>query len=238
MQLLFRHKLLIAGATAVAAASAGGAYAATQSGKDPQQAFINDVAKHLNVSPAQLTTAVKAALIDRINAAVKAGQLTQAQANRLKQRIEQSSRLPFFFGAPVERFGAPRLFAFRAGGPLRAAAGYLGLTGEQLMGDLEAGKSLAQVATSRGKSVSGLEQAILAAETNRLNQLRSAGFITQAQEQRLLSRLSARIDRLVNRTGFAPRAQRLAPYGGPPPVAAPVMPPPYPGGDGPPPPAA
>ena len=49
MQMLLRHKLLIAAAAVIAAASAGGAYAATQTATNPKQAFVNDVAKRLQV---------------------------------------------------------------------------------------------------------------------------------------------------------------------------------------------
>src|SRR5947209_10599361 len=73
MQMLRRHKLVIAAAAVIAAASAGGAYAATQTASNPRQAFVNDMAKRLRVSPSQLTSAFKAALIDRLDTMVKAG---------------------------------------------------------------------------------------------------------------------------------------------------------------------
>jgi hypothetical protein len=103
--------------------------------------------------------------------------------------------------------------------PLHVAATYLGLSDTQLMTDLASGKSLAQVATKQGKSVTGLEQAITTAEKARLDKLVSKGVLTSAQEQRLLSRLSARIDKLVNRTG-PPRFQRQGPMIATPPPGA------------------
>ena len=81
MHRILRHKLLAGGAAAAVLALGGGAYAATQSGSNPRQAFLNDVAKRLNVSPSQLNSALKGAFTDRLNAAVKAGMLTQAQAS-------------------------------------------------------------------------------------------------------------------------------------------------------------
>ena len=202
MQRLLRHKLLVGAVAAVVAASAGGAYAATQSGSNPQQALFNDVANRLHVSPSQLRAAIQGALLDRIDAAVKAGQLTQAQANRLRQRIQQGAG-PLGFG-PFwrHRFGlvAPGLL----GGPppmlhrgLSAAARYLGLGDRQLLSELQRGKTLAQVAQAQGKSVSGLEQAILSALTVRLDRLVAAGVITKHQEQLSLKRLSGFIDRMV-----------------------------------------
>jgi AraC-like DNA-binding protein len=197
MQMLLRHKLLIAVAAVVAAASAGGAYAATQSTTNPRQAFVNDMAKRLHVSPAQLTSAFKAALIDRLNTMVEAGQLTPAQAKRIEQRIA-SGHLPLFFDRPWQMGFHARGLVER--GALHVAGSYLGLTDRQLLADLASGKSLAQIAQARGKSVSGLEQALTNAAKARLDRLVSAGVITNAREQRLLTRLSAKISRLVNRS--------------------------------------
>jgi hypothetical protein len=224
MQLLLRHKLLIGGATLVLAASGGAAYAATQSGATGQQAFINDVAKRLNVSPAQLRSAVKAALTDQLNAEVKAGRLTQAQANKIEQLINQNGRLPFVF-APG---GPHRFFHVGVRGAGHAAATYLGLTNAQLLSDLRSGKSLAQIAQARGKSVTGLKQAIVTAEKTRLERAVSKGRITAAQEQQLLKALSARIGVLVNQTGIGmpPAGGRVfhMPPGGPMPHQAQLPP--------------
>jgi ribosomal protein S20 len=212
MQVILRHKLLVGLAALVAAAgAAGGAYAATESSSNPQQAYLNDVAKRLNVSPSKLDSALKGALIDRLNAMVKSGRLTQAQANKIEQRLSKGGRLPFPGGFGMGRgFGPGRMMRIGGmGGPLHAAASYLGVSTPQLMTDLASGKSLAQVATKQGKSVSGLEQAIITAEKARLDKLVSAGVLTSAQEQRVLSRLSSRVDKLVNRSGHFERSGQL-----------------------------
>ena len=228
-----------------AAAFAGGAYAATQSNTNPRQAFLDDVAKRLNVSPAQLNAAFKAAFLDRLDAAVKAGVITQAQANQLKQRLTQGAPVPFFFGAPrgpgvPHLFGGPRGFGLHAGGgstTLGAAASYLGLSRAQLFNDLRQGKTLAQVAKSRGKSVAGLQQAIAAAMKARLDKAVADGRITTAEESQILSRLSSRIANRLNRPllRFAPRLRAVPPGEGPwgsgsPPgpavLAPPAVPPP------------
>ena len=91
MQAFPKRKLVIGSTVVAVAAFAGGAVAATQGSSNPRQQYLNDVAKRLNVTPAQLNSALNGAALDQLNAAVKAGKLTQAQADALKQRIQQGA---------------------------------------------------------------------------------------------------------------------------------------------------
>src|SRR6266702_4080973 len=68
--------------------------------------------------------------------------------------------------------------ATRAGFGLQAIADYLGLTTTQLGTELRSGKTLVEIATEQGKSVSGLEDAILAAAKANLGAMVSAGKLT------------------------------------------------------------
>jgi hypothetical protein len=185
-------KLKLGAGVAAAAAVAGGgaAIAADRLGSsDDSQAVVNDAAKQLGVTPSALTAALKKALENRVDAAVAAGRLTKEQGAELKQRIE-SGDLPLFFGprgGPHEHFG-----------DFDAAASYLGLTEAELRTQLESGKSLAQVAKDSGKSVDGLIQALVDAATKRLDADVTAGRLTKAQEQQILSGLKQRITDFVN----------------------------------------
>lgn len=193
MKSRFRHKFAIAGVALATAAFAGGAYAATQSGTNQRQAFLQDVAHRLNVTPQQLTAAMKAAMIDRINEAVANSRITQAQANKLEQRINEG-KLPLFLGGARAHRGRGLVR-----GELKAASSYLGLTDKQLIQQLRDGKTLAQVAQTQGKTTTGLEQTLTAALTTRLDKAVARGRITSAQEQQLLSRWQTRLDKRVNR---------------------------------------
>ena len=222
MRRILRHRLLIAGVVVAFAAGGGAAYAATQSSSNPRQAFVNDVAKRLHVSPRRLTSAIKAAEIDRLNAAVKAGRMTQAQASAIKHAIESKGppfvpgggpgpfrRPPGPFGGPPGLFGGGLFFG--RDGPVAAAAGYLGLSVPQLFNELRSGRSVAQIAKARGKSVSGLERAVTAAIKSKLDRAVASGRLTKSQEQQLLRTLSARLGDLVNHTS----AHLKPPRGGP-----------------------
>jgi hypothetical protein len=88
--------------------------------------------------------------------------------------------------------------------PIKAAAGYLGLSIDELRQQLESGKSLADVATAEGKSVDGLKQAILDAARSALDESVAAGDLTSDDEQQILVQLRAQLDDIVNGTnGFA-----------------------------------
>jgi AraC-like DNA-binding protein len=220
-----KRTLTVALTVLVAAGVAAGAFAATQSGGDSQQAFINDVARRLHVSPAQLRSAFEQARLDQINAAVRAGRLSSTQAQALKQRIEHPGQIPFGaapvpFGGPPVPFGGPpggpgswrhpMFFApgiFGQLGNSTAASSYLGLTDEQLFKLVSSRKSLAQIAQARGKTVSGLERALIAATRSHLDQAVRAGHLSQAMERHILAALSQHVRMIVN-------ASR--PFGGPP----------------------
>ena len=189
-------KLVAGGVAAAAIAGGGGAIAADKLGspKEESQAVVNDAAKQLGVSPTALSNALEKALENRIDAAVAAGEITKAQGDQLKARIE-SGDVPLF-GFP-HRFG-PRGHFF---GKLDAAASYLGLTEDQLRTELEGGKSLAQVAKDHGKSVDGLVDALVADLKKHLDADVAAGRITKAQEDQFLAEAKQRITDFVNGKG-------------------------------------
>jgi hypothetical protein len=195
----------VAGAVAVAAiAGAGGAVAATKLGspKEESQAVVNDAAKQLGVQPGALSDALKKALENRVDAAVGAGELTKAQGDELKSRIE-SGDVPLF-GFPRRGFGPDGPHGL---GKLDAAATYLGLTEAQLRAELDGGKTLAQVAKDRGKSVDGLVDALVADLKQHLDEDVSSGRITKAQEDSFLADARRRLADGVN--GKRPEGRRF-----------------------------
>jgi hypothetical protein len=243
MEAMIKRRFVI-GAAGLAALGGGGVAYAVSQGPAPgeRQAFLNDVAGRLHVSPSQLKSAISGALSDRLDAAVRAGRLTQAQADAIKKRAQQNGGPPFFGGPPHMLFGGPA-GPFRVG--FDAAATYLGLTAQQLHSQLESGKSLADVASDRHKDLGGLKTAIENAVKQRLDTAVKNKRLTQAQENAIVSGLSSRIDMLVQQKGGRPmgwrkrglhRDGRPGPgfFGGPPPGGPPAGDPP----PGDPPPAA
>src|SRR3954466_7964813 len=96
---------LLAGAGGAWAVGSGSGSSAT--GRD---AFLNDVAGRLNVTPEKLKGAIQGAFEDQLDADVKAGRLTQAQADRIKKEATEHGGLPFGpdgHGGPRPRPGGP-----------------------------------------------------------------------------------------------------------------------------------
>lgn len=89
------------------------------------------------------------------------------------------------------------MYGVRAGQQpvLTAAADYLGLSLTQLRTQLHAGKSLADIATARGKPVAGLKDAILAAMTSRVN---ANTALTAQQKAALISQVKSHLDIMIN----------------------------------------
>ncbi len=199
-----RKRAVAIGAAAAAVAAGGGVAYAAATATDHRDALLRDAAQRLNVSPDQLRSALEGAFQDQLAQAVKDGQLTQQQADRIGQRI-RAGGVPL--GGPLDGRGGP---GFRGGplggrGPLGigagAAASYLGLTRAALERDLRGGKTLAQVARDQGKSVSGLESALVDAARTALDRAVADGRLTSTQRDDILRGLQQHVADLVNGTG-------------------------------------
>jgi hypothetical protein len=218
--MLTRHRrtlVALVAALAVVVLGAGAAIGATRalSPKQESQAVVNDAAKQLGVQPSELTAALKQALKNRVDAAVGAGRLTKAQGQALKDRIDAGD-VPLLGVGPG--FDGPHgLHHVHMG--LDAAASYLGMSESALHTALENGKTLAQVAKDKGKSVDGLVAAMVSAEKAELAAAVKAGRLTQAQANTIQADLQARITDLVN--GKLPPRPERGPGFGPPPGVAP-----------------
>jgi hypothetical protein len=205
-----RHmrKIAVGGAALAATVGAGGAIAATQlDPKQESQAVVEDAAEQLGVEPSELSEALKDALANRVDEAVEAGQLTEEQGAELKERIESGD-------VPLLGLGGPG-FGHRMHhvGDLDAAASYLGMTEASLMAAIEDGKTLAEIAEDRGKSVEGLVNALVEDAEAELQAAVDAERLTDAQRDSIVSGLKERITHLVNERPsldrkFGPGAER------------------------------
>jgi hypothetical protein len=107
------------------------------------------------------------------------------------------------------RFGGMHGMAAGQAMPITAAATYLGLSQTDLQTQLQAGKSLADVAKARGKSVSGLEDAMVAAITSNIN---ANTALTADQKSAMVAQAKTRIATMV--TTAHPDGAGCGPMGG------------------------
>jgi polyhydroxyalkanoate synthesis regulator phasin len=179
---------------------AAGAIAATKalSPSDENRAVLDDAASQLGVTPTALSSALKQAQKNRIDAAVAAGRLTKEQASELKQRID-SNEFPLMGpgGFRGHGPGGPELGHAGHGEAFAAAASYLGLSAAELRSQLD-GKTLADVAKAKGKSVSGLVDVMVAAAEKSIDQAVSDGKLTKDQAATIKADLREHIEKLVN----------------------------------------
>ena len=133
----------------------------------------------------------------------------------MKARIN-SGEFPLF-GGPRRHHGPG--FGHGPKHDLADTASYLGLTEAQLRTQLNQGKTLAQIARDRDKSVDGLIDRLVDAKRDRINAAVEDGRLTRAQADEKLEGLREHITDFVNngRLHFRFRERRgPGPEGGPP----------------------
>jgi hypothetical protein len=154
-----------------------------------------------------------AAIKDALKGLVSDKTLTQEQADKVA--VTLNKQLPKR-GPGRPGFGGPR-----GGAHLHpdAVAKVLGITEVELRTQLEAGKTLAQIAAANKVSKADLISGLVAAAKADLADDVKAGRLTQAQADEVSKTLTARITEKVDRVGPGPRGRRH--HDGPPPVQAP-----------------
>jgi polyhydroxyalkanoate synthesis regulator phasin len=185
-----------------------------------QEAYLNALAGRLGLTVDQLKEAQKQARIDLVNKAVADGKLTQEQANRMIQAIQngQGPGQPGM-GQRGQRPGQGQQSPGQGqrgpgmAGPGQAIADLLGMTPQDLRTALQGGKSLAQVAEAKGVSRDTLKAKILETQKARLDAAVAAGRMTAEQAQQAATRMSANIDRMLDATP-GQRRQPRTPGGG------------------------
>jgi hypothetical protein len=198
-----KKKLIVTAAT-VAALGAGavGAVAAGSSDKAAEDEVLADAAKRLGVNADDLRSALSKAEDAQLEAQVKAGTLTQAQADAIKQhRAQEGTVLDLDHGGR----GGPGDHHHGGGRFLMSdAAKAIGISEDQLFTQLRGGKTLEQIAKANGKALADVKAAVKKRATVRLDADLKAGRITQAQHDDEVAELDDEIARLGDVGTFAP----------------------------------
>lgn len=188
--------MLIAGAMLVVPALADDGQASSSSpspsgqtqqhAKSVYQDFITKLAANLGISDtSKVDSGVKSTLSQMVDERQQAGKLTQAQADKLKQRINNGTFPGGILG------GRPGLKAMgRRFFDMDQLAGFFGESASDLRTELQQGNSLATIAQKHGKSRDDLKKFL----TDQFN-ARESTMASNAE-----SKFQKNLDQLIDRT--------------------------------------
>lgn len=207
----------VAGVAAIAVIGAGAVMAQTP-GTGSGKTFLDRVAEKLGIDTPKLQNAIKDARTDQIDEAVKNGDLTQQQADALKQKLQQmpdgGAFGPGFGGGHMGGRGFGKGFGFGLKSASDKLAAYLGISQSQLMTELQANNAtLATVAQAHGKSRDDLKSFIKDTAKSTLDASVKNGDLTQKQEDNALSMLDSHLDQLIDGKFFGGMREGF-PFGG------------------------
>jgi len=164
---------------------------------------IATIAKAQGVATATLISDLETAAQTKLATLVSAGKLTNAQEQTMLTRIDQ--RITNFVNGTMPKWGQAGANGWHGGrgmfgAGLSALAKDLNLSTAQLRSDLKAGQSIATIAKAQGVATATLISDLETAAQTKLAALVSAGKLTSAQEQTMLTRIDQGITNFVNGT--------------------------------------
>lgn len=165
----------------------------------PWDNFIQRLARNLGIEEDRLRDALRQTQLELIDEAEDAGRISAEQADRLRQRVEEG-RAPFF--GPPGRHGGPGhkdAFMHRVD-PIGTVAEETGLSREEVLSELRAGKTLAQIGQEHGVDRDRLADALVNDARESLDQAVQEGKLTQERADRILAGCRDRVDDLLDRT--------------------------------------
>jgi hypothetical protein len=166
----------------------------TTGSKNYAQVFVDKLAGILGLTPAKTQDALKQAQLQTVDQMLKDGQITQAQANAMKARINAGQGLGPFGGFGFQRGGLRAQGAVMkelTTAELNAAAAALHMSTADFQSALRSGKTLSQLETQQKVSDSAVKAAMKSAAKGVLDKAVKAGTITQTQADSLLSKVGS-----------------------------------------------
>jgi uncharacterized protein YidB (DUF937 family) len=151
--------------------------------------FLGHLASNLGKSKSQVTKAISDAIGQTLNDEVKNGTLTQQQADAIKAKLSGSNQAACA-GVPIGIGRRPE--PGRPGFAKVALADYataLGISESELKQDLQSGKTVKDIAASKGMDENAFRTKLVAAVKADLDKQVADKKITQQQEDSALQRL-------------------------------------------------
>jgi hypothetical protein len=160
---------------------------------------IAEVATAHDKTAQSVVDALVAAGTKRINAAKDEGKITGEQAQTALEKLPARAEQAVNAKAGDRKARKHRARVRRlAGGALRTAAGVINIEPKALLAELRSGKTIAEVATAKGKTPQAVIDAIVAAGSERIDTAHDNHKLTDEQAARLLDKLPGRVTKFVN----------------------------------------
>jgi len=154
--------------------------------------FISHFTSDLGTDQSKVNSAFQQAIAETLADQVKAGKLTQQQADAIKAKL--AGKQPCAIAPALQQHGGGKaaMGAYMQQ-LLAAAASALDVTPDQLKADLQKGMSLSQVAAAHNPPITEdqFRTKLIANLKPLLDQAVSNGKLTSAQEQKILQRLQS-----------------------------------------------
>ncbi|MGB9904963.1 MAG: hypothetical protein ACPLQO_09925 [Desulfotomaculales bacterium] len=160
----------------------------TNAGKMPQlfQTFLEKFAANLGVDKDKVTEALKQTEEQMIDEAVAEGKMTQEQAAKAKEKLQNNQ---FFFGLfPGHKQFGPREGKGAGPGPAMLAQA-LGLSADELKAQLKEGKTIEEIAQQQGMTTEQLQEKMKELKIQQIQQAVKDGKLTQEKADQLIQKI-------------------------------------------------
>jgi len=149
--------------------------------------FIGHLSADLGTDQSKINAAFQQAIAETLADQVKAGKLTQQQADAIKAKL--ASKQPCAIAPALQHRGGKAEAGAYVQQLMAAAASAVGVTPDQLKADFKNGMSLSQVAAAHNVTEAQFRAKVLATLKPQLDQAVKDGKLTAAQEQKILERI-------------------------------------------------
>ena len=169
-----------------------GAAPTQEAQKTRGEELLAALAVNLGISQDELETAIRQTALDMVDAKVADGTLTEEEAAKVRERVEEGDGIPFFGGGKHQRPHG----GLHGGG--EALAEFLGITVEELREARAGEQSLAQIAEENGVSRDDLIAFLVGQVEEKLAGKVEDGKIDQERADEMLAQLEERVEERVD----------------------------------------
>jgi hypothetical protein len=208
----------VIGFTLSAALIGGAAFAQDDVSTSPVgygQAFFENLAERLGITTDELDSAIDDAGGATLDEAVANGDITEEQADAMRERLEATEGFPGIgkgFGSGFGRHGGIGHHIFGHGVALDTVATTLGISEEELLSQLRDGATLEETITANDSTVAELVNALVAEAEDRLSAAVADGRITQEQADTILAAMPERLTDAIENGITFPGRWRHGPF--------------------------